>query len=88
MARMHQWLGMAAIGISLTGCVSQEKYNAVKLLADQRAQELAQAQADSERDRTAAEAYKSQLDQIANGNTTATAMLRMSLVPIVTPCQW
>ena len=75
MARMHQWLGMAAIGISLTGCVSQEKYNAVKLLADQRAQELAQAQADSERDRTAAEAYKSQLDQIANGNTTATAML-------------
>jgi len=75
MARMHQWLGMAAIGISLTGCVSQEKYNAVKLLADQRAQELAQAQADSERDRTAAEAYKSQLDQIASGNNTQGAMI-------------
>jgi chemotaxis protein MotB len=75
MARMHQWRGMAAIGISLTGCVSQEKYNAVKLLADQRAQELAQAQADSERDRTAAEAYKSQLDEIANGTNTKDAML-------------
>ena len=34
MARMSHWLSLAALGLTLTGCVSQEKYNALKLDRD------------------------------------------------------
>ena len=35
MARMHTWIGLAALSFALTGCVSQQKYDAVKLENDQ-----------------------------------------------------
>jgi chemotaxis protein MotB len=75
MARMHKWLGIAALGLSLTGCVSQEKYNAMKLRADQLAEQAGQSDSDAERARAQADAYKSQLDAIANSGNTKDAML-------------
>jgi chemotaxis protein MotB len=64
MARMHKWLGLAALSLSLTGCVSQEKYNALKLERDQLAEQVGSADADAKSARAQADAYKSQLDQI------------------------
>jgi chemotaxis protein MotB len=75
MARMHKWLGLAAIGLMLSGCVSQEKYNAMKLRADQLAEQAGQSDADAQRARAQADAYKSQLDAIANSGNTKDAML-------------
>ncbi|MGD1278086.1 MAG: OmpA family protein [Tepidisphaeraceae bacterium] len=75
MARMHRWLGLATIGLLLTGCVSQEKYNAMKLRADQLAEQAGQSDADAQRARAQADAYKSQLDQIANSGNTKDAMM-------------
>jgi chemotaxis protein MotB len=72
---MHQWLGIAALGLTLTGCVSQEKYNALKLSRDQLAEQSAQADADSKTARAQADAYKSQLDQIAASGSTHDALL-------------
>lgn len=75
MARMHRWLGLATIGLLLTGCVSQEKYNAMKLRADQLAEQAGQSDTDAQRARAQADAYKAQLDQIANGGNTRDAMM-------------
>jgi chemotaxis protein MotB len=75
MARMHKWLGLAAVGLMLTGCVSQEKYNAMKLRADQLAEQAGQSDSEAQRDSAQAEAYKSQLDAIANSGNTKDAML-------------
>jgi chemotaxis protein MotB len=72
---MHQWLGLAALALSLTGCVSQERYDAMKLRADQLAEQAGQSDADAQRARAQAEAYKTQLDQIANSGNTQSAML-------------
>lgn len=75
MARMHKWLGLAALAFSLTGCVSQERYDAMKLRSDQLAEQAGQADADAQRARAQAEAYKNQLDQIAGSGNTQAAML-------------
>lgn len=75
MARMHKWFGLAALVLSLTGCVSQEKYSAMKLRADQLAEQAGQSDADAQRARAQAEAYKNQLDQIAGSGNTKDAML-------------
>ena len=47
MARMHKWLGLAALAFSLTGCVSGEQYNAMKLSRDQAVEQADQAEADA-----------------------------------------
>jgi len=75
MARMHKWFGLAALTLSLTGCVSQEKYSAMKLRADQLAEQAGQSDADAQRARAQAEAYKNQLDQIASSGNTQSAMM-------------
>ncbi len=75
MARMHKWLISAALGLSLTGCVTQEKYNAMKLSRDQLADQLSQAEADDKIAKAEADAYKNQLDQIASSGNAKDAML-------------
>ena len=75
MARTHHWLGLAALAFSLTGCVSAEQYNAMKLSRDQAVEQLNQAEADARSARSQAEAYKAQLQEIANSGNTQTAML-------------
>ena len=44
MARMSRFLSIAALGLLVSGCVSQEKYNALKLDRDRYAEQLGQAQ--------------------------------------------
>jgi chemotaxis protein MotB len=64
MARKHL-LTLAALGLALTaGCVSQEKYNALKLDRDRYAEQLGQAQNEASAARSEAEAYKNQLAAI------------------------
>jgi chemotaxis protein MotB len=74
MARKHKWLGLALLTLSLTGCVSQEKYNAMKLRADQLAEQQGQSDAEAQRQRAQADAYKQQLDMFASKGTTVDAM--------------
>ncbi len=59
-----RYLGIAAIGLSLTGCVTQEKYNALKLDRDRQAEQLAKAQTDASTALAEAEAYKRQLQAL------------------------
>jgi chemotaxis protein MotB len=73
MARMPQWIGKAALGLAvttaLTGCVSQEKYNALKLRGDRLTEQLANAEKDSATARAEADLYKKSLDAIkGNGD--------------------
>lgn len=72
MARIARLFGISAVGLALTGCVTQEKYNALKLDRDALAEQLAKAQADSNSSRSAADAYKAQLENVnANGGNYA-----------------
>lgn len=75
MARMHHWLGLAALSFSLVGCVSQDKYQALKMERDRFAEQLAQAQAEAGSARSQAEAYKNQLAAIMNGKGSGEAMI-------------
>ena len=69
MARMAKIIGTAALGLLLTtGCVSQEKYNALKLDRDRMAEQLAQAQTEASSARSESDLLKKQLDAIANAN--------------------
>jgi chemotaxis protein MotB len=75
MARMHKWLGIAALAFSLTGCVSAEQYQAMKLSRDQAVEQLNQADAEAKSARAQADAYKAQLDQLASSGNTSAAMI-------------
>jgi chemotaxis protein MotB len=63
---MRHIVGLAALSVTLTGCVSQEKYNALKLDRDRYAEQLGQAQTEASAARSEAEAYKGQLAAIMN----------------------
>ncbi len=69
MARMFQWVGISFIGVASLGCVSQEKYNALKLDRDQYAERLGTAERDALSASAEADAYKRQLELIAHGST-------------------
>jgi chemotaxis protein MotB len=75
MARMHRIFGLAALSFSLVGCVSQEKYNALKLDRDRYAEQLGQAQNEASSARAEADAFKNQLAAIMNGQNGRDAML-------------
>lgn len=45
MARLHQWITFAAVGLAATGCVSTKEHQQVKLERDQALQQLEQTQA-------------------------------------------
>jgi chemotaxis protein MotB len=68
-------VGLSVLSLSLTGCVSQEKYNALKLERDRFAEQLGQAQTEASAARSEAEAYKSQIAAIMQGGTGKEAML-------------
>jgi chemotaxis protein MotB len=75
MARMHRWVGVVALGLALGGCVSQEKYNALKLDRDQLGDRLAQAELNSSELRTQAEMLKNQLAAFNGAGGTKDAVL-------------
>jgi len=58
---MAKFVGVAALGLALSGCVSTEKYNALKLDRDSLAEQLGKSQNDSAAARAEADALKGQL---------------------------
>lgn len=75
MARVYQWIGLAALSIALTGCVTQEKYAALKLERDQLAGQLGKSQSDINTALAEAEIYKQQLAAIQGNGTGKDAMI-------------
>jgi chemotaxis protein MotB len=75
MARMLKWLGLAALTATLSGCVSAESYNAMKLSRDQAVEQADQAENEARSARSQADAYKAQLEQLANANNTRDGMI-------------
>lgn len=82
MAWMLKWAGLALVGSTALGCVSQEKYNALKLDRDQYAQRLSAAEAAEQSSQAAADAYKRQLDSLGQtqGNDRALTTSLMTQV--------
>lgn len=75
MARIARLIGISTLGLALTGCVTQEKYNALKLDRDALAEQLAKAQGDANSARSSADAFKSQLDNMNSQGGTQTALV-------------
>ena len=75
MARMHQWIGFAFLSFSLVGCVSQEKYNAMKLDRDQLAERLGQTDAQIQSLQAERDAYKNQLAAVMAGGSNQQALV-------------
>ncbi len=67
MARMSFWVGVSLLSFAAVGCVSQEKYNALKLDRDQYAERLASAERQAQASAAESDAYKRQLDAIMHG---------------------
>jgi len=59
-----RYLGVAVLGLSMTGCVTMEKYNALKLDRDRQAEQLAAAQTAASTAAAEADAYKRQLQAL------------------------
>ena len=75
MARMALF-SLAALALVLTsGCVSQEKYNALKLDRDRYAEQLGQAQNEASAATREAEAYKNQLANLGGAGQSKDAMV-------------
>jgi chemotaxis protein MotB len=70
-----RWIGIAALGITLTGCVSQDQYSALKLERDSIAEQLTSAQRDTSTANSLAAAYKSQLDSRGGADSTTGALM-------------
>jgi chemotaxis protein MotB len=64
MTRKLHLTGAALLMVALSGCVSQEKYNALKLDRDGLAEQLGKAQNDASTARAEADSYKGQLASI------------------------
>jgi chemotaxis protein MotB len=67
MARMLKLAALSLVGLSMTGCVAQEKYNALKLDRDGLVERLAQADADARAARGEADVLKSQMGMLGGG---------------------
>lgn len=75
MVRLHQWIGLAAVGLTLTGCVSQEKYTAMKLDRDRHAERASASDAELRAARDELNAYRSQIGGIGGTITQKDALL-------------
>jgi chemotaxis protein MotB len=75
MARMRQWIGLAAVCLTLTGCVPQEKYAALKLDDDQLRESLGKSQTETQQAQAEAAAYKQQLAAFTNAGGNRDAII-------------
>lgn len=75
MARMYQWIGLAAVGLTLTGCVSQEKYAAMKLDRDRYAARALQHEAELREARGSLDLLRQQMGGIGGAITSKDALL-------------
>jgi chemotaxis protein MotB len=64
---MHHFLGLAALSFALTGCVSTDKYTAVKLENESLRSQLGDAASKAQAAQAQAQAYQSQLQALVNG---------------------
>jgi len=60
----HRFFALGVVGLLLTGCVSRDQYEAVKLERNSLAEQLGTAQSSSAADRAAAEAWRSQQERL------------------------
>jgi chemotaxis protein MotB len=60
-------VSLTALGMLMTGCVAQEKYNALRLDRDRLAEQLAAAQTEASAARAEAESFKQQLAILTGG---------------------
>src|SRR5262245_57708823 len=74
MARKHL-ISIALLGLIAGGCVSQEKYNALKLDRDRNAEQLGQAQLEAGNARAEADSYKNQLNNLGSAGNSKEAMI-------------
>jgi chemotaxis protein MotB len=72
---LHTLAFSLTAGVLFTGCVSQEKYNALKLDRDRYAEQLGQAQNEASSARSEADAYKNQLATIGQSGNSKEAMI-------------
>ena len=70
-----RWIGFATLATLAGGCVSQDQYNALKLDRDRMAEQLVSAQRDASQAKSAADAYKNQIDQLAAAGPTKDALV-------------
>jgi chemotaxis protein MotB len=73
-SRLARLAGIAAISLAMTGCVSQDKYNALKLDRDGLAEQLSKSQSDGASARAEADSYKGQLAELMNGSSSKDAL--------------
>jgi len=75
---MVKVIGTSLLGLALTGCVTQEKYNALKLDRDGLAEQLGRAQNEASSARAEADLAKGQLQSImGNGNNQQALLLNL-----------
>lgn len=75
MARMSHLVGFALLSFSLVGCVSQEKYAALKLDRDQLAERLGQSDSQISSLTVERDAYKDQRDKLMAGSGNSQALV-------------
>jgi len=75
MARMSHWFCLALLSSTLVGCVSQEKYNAMKLDRDQLAERLGQTDGQIQSLQAERDAYKNQLAAVMAGGSNSQALV-------------
>ncbi|HWB53189.1 MAG TPA: OmpA family protein [Tepidisphaeraceae bacterium] len=75
MARMWRWVSIAAMALVVGGCVSQEKYNALKLDRDQLAERLASSDAESRAAKAQADLLRKQLEALNSAGGTQSSLL-------------
>jgi hypothetical protein len=74
-----QWIGFSLLGLTLVGCVPQEKYNAARLALEAAETRFASADAQAKAATAESEAYKRQLEALmANGNNANAAFTNIS----------
>lgn len=75
MARMSHLIGFTLLSFSLVGCVSQEKYAALKLDRDQLAERLGQSDSQISSLTAERDAYKDQRDRLMAGSGNSQALV-------------
>ena len=68
-------VGLSVISLGLTGCVSQEKYNALKLAHDGLVERIGEADREAQAAKAESEAYKQQLAMFGQNGSGKDAML-------------
>lgn len=68
-------VGLSVLSLALTGCVSQEKYNALKLAHDGMVERIGEADREAQAAKAEAEAYKQQLAMFGQNGNSKDAML-------------